>query len=339
MTNPLATLNSFYTLKYIGAKYNVREPGATTNTGKVQIEFIPARDSATNQYIKAKVTYAHTPTGQTEQSLINLAIPKVGMAPVSDSTVTMFSGKNYALKVQFNFNPAVHEIITSEISIEGKAILIQLFDVQLEFFFVDSAALDELIKRESALDLLGFTSTTIPTTETRSIKKNVPVQGWRGVLQMEDPDSDGDFKIMKTVGWVASVDINVENNNERYYPIGSNEAIAITPGNIDISGTIGRAFVDSSLIRAMVNKGNLADANKLVTFRDLSNRVNMKLMIRRDTEGQQKTIMVTLKEVAFATNEISYSTQDNITEDITYLAADMIIEWEEGDDSFTGLDY
>lgn len=162
--------------------------------------------------------------------------------------------------------------------------------------------------------------------------QNIPLKGWHGYLQMRDPDDAGDWGTLRTIGWVSNVSLDVSNSSEAYFAIGDRVAKQTRRGQVELSGSIGRAFVDSSLIRLMF--GQVTDDIAVHNLIDLgasgvsANEVEMQLQFEDKTPGRERVVRIILSDVILETFSLEYAANDNIVENLDYQAGDITIIWD-----------
>lgn len=66
-----------------------------------------------------------------------------------------------------------------------------------------------------------------------------------------------EFYKLSPVGRATNVEVNVHTELEFFHEIGKRHPAALRPGNISISGKIGRAFINGALLRLLLGKGGL----------------------------------------------------------------------------------
>lgn len=75
---------------------------------------------------------------------------------------------------------------------------------------------------------------------------------------------------LTTVGRVTDVEIQVDTELEEFHEIGRRHAVSLHPGNIHISGKVGRAYVNGALLFLLLGRGtaptNVAEPYVQPTF-------------------------------------------------------------------------
>jgi len=84
-------------------------------------------------------------------------------------------------------------------------------------------------------------------------------KGWHAEIQIRKPAGTGS---PVTVGRAESASLDIASGLEPYYEIGDREAKELVEGNVEITGTLTRAWIDSKLIALL----DLTPANVLADF-------------------------------------------------------------------------
>jgi hypothetical protein len=66
-----------------------------------------------------------------------------------------------------------------------------------------------------------------------------------------------DFYNLSPVGRAVDVEVLVQTELELFHDVGRRHAAALRPGNINVSGKIGRAYINGALLRLLLGKGAL----------------------------------------------------------------------------------
>lgn len=64
---------------------------------------------------------------------------------------------------------------------------------------------------------------------------------------------------LSPVGRATSVDVFIQTELELFHELGRRHPAVLRPGNINISGRIGRAFINGALLRLLLGKGALTN--------------------------------------------------------------------------------
>jgi hypothetical protein len=68
-----------------------------------------------------------------------------------------------------------------------------------------------------------------------------------------------EFYNLSPVGRAVNVEVNVQTELELFHEVGKRHPAALRPGNINVSGTIGRAYINGALLRLLLGKGALPE--------------------------------------------------------------------------------
>jgi len=68
-----------------------------------------------------------------------------------------------------------------------------------------------------------------------------------------------EFYKLSPVGRAVDVEVAVQTELELFHEVGKRHAAALRPGNINISGKIGRAYINGALLRLLLGKGALPE--------------------------------------------------------------------------------
>lgn len=87
--------------------------------------------------------------------------------------------------------------------------------------------------------------------------------GANGTLTLADEDTpEGrdarsvvDAYELRTVGRVTNVEICVQTNLQEYHEIGRRHPTSLHPGNIHISGNVGRAYINGAMLELLLGRG------------------------------------------------------------------------------------
>ncbi|WP_250285225.1 hypothetical protein [Frankia sp. CiP1_Cm_nod2] len=94
-------------------------------------------------------------------------------------------------------------------------------------------------------------------------KVYVGAHGTLGIAVEGTPAQQADFTAVNdayssaVVGRVTDVEVCVRTELEEFYEIGARDVSTISPGNVHISGGIGRAYINGSLLFLLLGRGAL----------------------------------------------------------------------------------
>src|SRR5437867_2538509 len=66
-----------------------------------------------------------------------------------------------------------------------------------------------------------------------------------------------EFYQLSPVGRATNVEVYVQTELELFHEIGKRHPAALRPGNINVSGKIGRAYINGALLKLLLGKGAL----------------------------------------------------------------------------------
>lgn len=64
-----------------------------------------------------------------------------------------------------------------------------------------------------------------------------------------------EFYNLSPVGRAVDVEVNVQTELELFHEVGKRHPVVLRPGNINVSGKIGRAYINGALLRLLLGKG------------------------------------------------------------------------------------
>jgi hypothetical protein len=68
-----------------------------------------------------------------------------------------------------------------------------------------------------------------------------------------------EFYSLSPVGRAVDVEVMVQTELELFHEVGKRHPAALRPGNINVSGKIGRAYINGALLRLLLGKGALPE--------------------------------------------------------------------------------
>lgn len=80
-------------------------------------------------------------------------------------------------------------------------------------------------------------------------------KGWNAKIFI----GTGDPTTWTEIGCAESASVDITTNIEPYYCIGSKEPAAIVEGNLEITGSISRAWVNTAYLQLLTGSGSLAE--------------------------------------------------------------------------------
>lgn len=149
--------------------------------------------------------------------------------------------------------------------------------------------------------------------------------GADGVLTLSDPDADAldvdeftnYFGEDGLVGRVTNVTLSVETEIKAFRGIGSRIAKELRSGNIDVSGTVERAFINGALLKLML--GKYADGEETEPFKMPS--FNMKIGLDNlRPPGDEGNSTLTVYSVMFNNWQFNLPEDDFVLERLSFRA-------------------
>lgn len=125
------------------------------------------------------------------------------------------------------------------------------------------------------------------------------------------------------VGRVQAVTLHVSVNVRPFYEMGANAPKELRSGNIAISGTVERAFINGALLRLMLGQyvdGEETEAFPMPLF-------NMKIMLDNlQPPGNEGNSILTAYGVAFSSWQFNLPEEDFVLEHLTFRARRITTE-------------
>jgi hypothetical protein len=131
---------------------------------------------------------------------------------------------------------------------------------------------------------------------------------------------------LSPVGRATSVDVFIQTELELFHEIGKRHPAALRPGNINISGKIGRAFINGALLRLLLGKGALTERENEPYPQPSFNL--MLLLTDPAVPGTSSTL--TVHGVKFENWAYSLPEDDFVMESVTFKGLFITIEDQEG---------
>jgi hypothetical protein len=148
--------------------------------------------------------------------------------------------------------------------------------------------------------------------------------GANGTLTLADldtPEGQDAVQVMdayelRTVGRVTGVELCVQTDLEEFHEIGRRHAVSLHPGNIHISGKVGRAYINGALLFLLQGRGSrpTAEAEPFV-----QPAFNMNLTLN-DPAVPGNTVSLALEGVKFQSWSLGMPEDDFVMENVTFRA-------------------
>jgi hypothetical protein len=121
---------------------------------------------------------------------------------------------------------------------------------------------------------------------------------------------------LQTVGRVTDVELYVRTDLEEFHEIGRRHSTSLHPGNIHISGRVGRAYVNGALLFLLLGRG--ADSsNRREPYVQPTFNVSLRL---DDPAAPGSSATAELKGVKFENWALALPEQDFVMEDLRFKA-------------------
>jgi hypothetical protein len=94
--------------------------------------------------------------------------------------------------------------------------------------------------------------------------------GTLGIAVSGTPAQQADFSVISKaydpaiVGRVTDVEVCVQTELEEFFQIGARDVITISPGNVHVTGTIGRAYINGALLFLLLGRGALENSTTTI---------------------------------------------------------------------------
>ncbi len=96
-------------------------------------------------------------------------------------------------------------------------------------------------------------------------------KGWNAKLMLESPPGS----TQQEVGVVESVTVDITAATEGYYELGDAKPVEIVPGNVEISGTVDRAWIDSDLLDLIDAAPAISEFGLSISIEDTNQILNV----------------------------------------------------------------
>jgi hypothetical protein len=148
--------------------------------------------------------------------------------------------------------------------------------------------------------------------------------GTNGTLTLADEDTpEGrdakavlDLYELRTVGRVSNVEVRVQTDLTEYHEIGRRHATSLHPGDIHISGQVGRAYINGALLFLLQGRGSAPTA---VAEPYVQPTFNMTLALN-DPAVPGNTASLELKGVKFQNWTYALPEEEFVMENVTFRA-------------------
>lgn len=135
-----------------------------------------------------------------------------------------------------------------------------------------------------------------------------------------------EFYQLSPVGRATSVEVYVQTELEQFHEIGRRHAAVLRPGNINISGKIGRAYINGALLRLLLGKGALV-AREAEPYPQPSFNILLDL---KDPSIPNTSSTLTIHGVKFENWAHSLPEDDFVMESVSFKGLFITVEDQEG---------
>jgi hypothetical protein len=136
-----------------------------------------------------------------------------------------------------------------------------------------------------------------------------------------DPEGNDAIAVMNafdlhTVGRVIDVTLRVDTNLEEFHEVGRRHPVSLHPGNVHISGTVGRAYINGALLFMLLGRGALSTQAREPYVQPV---VNMVLRLA-DPAVPGTSVSVELSGVKFENWAMTVPEDDFVLENVAFKA-------------------
>lgn len=131
---------------------------------------------------------------------------------------------------------------------------------------------------------------------------------------------------LSPVGRASSVEVFIHTELEQFHEIGKRHAAALRPGNINISGRVGRAYINGALLRLLLGKGALVE-REAEPYAQPSFNLMLNLV---DPAKPETSSTLTIHGVKFENWAYSLPEDDFVMESATFKGMFITVEDVEG---------
>ncbi len=136
----------------------------------------------------------------------------------------------------------------------------------------------------------------------------------------------GAYDIQQAVGRVVDVKLSVRNDLEEFHEIGRRYATSLHPGNIHVSGTAGRAYINGALLGLLLGRKSFLPSTTEPFVQPAFN-----MTLRLDDPATVGHAELVVSGVKFQNWSLSLPEDDFVMEEVTFKALSVEIVDVEGD--------
>jgi hypothetical protein len=134
-----------------------------------------------------------------------------------------------------------------------------------------------------------------------------------------------DFYQLSPVGRATAVEVYVQTELELFHEIGRRHPAALRPGNINVSGKIGRAYINGALLRLLLGQGALTE-RQAEPYPQPSFNLMLDL---KDPAQPAVSSTLTVHSVKFENWAYSLPEDDFVMEEVTFKGLYLTVEDKE----------
>ena len=161
-------------------------------------------------------------------------------------------------------------------------------------------------------------NTSVYTGADGSITLSVPVgaEGEKAQAVLNDND-------LISVGRVSNVRVEIASELKAYHEIGQRYPSQLRPGNINVSGTIGRAYINGAMLKLMLGEG--ADSRPAASW--VQPAFNITLLLGNAADPKVRNTL-TLHDVKLSNWVYEIPEDDFVMESVAFMAINATVQDE-----------
>lgn len=138
---------------------------------------------------------------------------------------------------------------------------------------------------------------------------------------------------VQTIGRLTDVELRVDTALKEFYEVGRRHPVSLSPGDIAISGTVGRAYVNGALLMLLMGRGSAPSAQSEPYVQP---SFNMTLSLK-DMAHPGNTVSLEIGGVKFQNWHYTLPEDDFVVENLCFKALTIrALDREGGDDAAGG---
>ena len=137
---------------------------------------------------------------------------------------------------------------------------------------------------------------------------------------------------VQTIGRLTDVEVRVDTSLKEFYEVGRRHPVSLSPGDIAISGVVGRAYVNGALLALLMGRGSAPSAIA-EPYPQPSFNVALNL---NDPAHPGNTVSLEIGGVKFQNWHYTLPDDDFVVEDLCFRALTIRVIDREGGDSSGG---